>query len=184
MRREKLSQQQSFVISEPRTSEIGLISVCMISLASVIVSSLISLPRRNSEVFLQIKRNRRDAAGGDVGVVRLNRSRTLSDEIAVLTVAMSRYVRLQTFSKLKCVKSVSETDFRDEFVFGFGELFVAEIKIFERDYSSLRSLFKDNSASSARNQTVISPIGEALTKFPASVAMLRIGVDETSFRCL
>ena len=30
----------------------------------------------------------------------------------------------------------------------------------------------------------MSPMGEALTKLPASVAMFRIGVDETSFRCV
>ena len=36
-------------------------------------------------------------------------------------------------------------------------------------------------ASNAKKKIVKSPIGEALIKFPAIVAILRIGVEETNF---
>src|SRR5687767_14487561 len=100
--------------------------------------------------------------------------------IAEFTLAISRWVRLLTFSKLNDVFLPGSSN---QIFSTYSCVFLSNVLYPLYNFLNGNSLFifpsvKHNWVSNAKKKIVKSPMGEALTKFPAIVAILRIGVEE------
>src|SRR5688500_8668607 len=102
--------------------------------------------------------------------------------IAEFTLAISRYIRLLTFSKLNNVLLPGNSN-QICSIYSCG--FLSKVLYPLYNFLNGNSLFvspslKTNWVSNAKKKIVKSPMGDALMKFPAIVAILRIGVEETN----
>ena len=97
---DELRQQQSLYASVPRASLIGDISDWTISVSSWISEAVTLLPSRNALLFARyIGTGPTPPADNDAAAIVC--SSCILKQIAEFTLAISRLVRLQTFSKLK-----------------------------------------------------------------------------------
>src|SRR3990170_238081 len=164
----------------PLASLIGEISVCAVSMASSITPSVILFPCKKPDVFCKYM------GTGPTPPAEIAAPSIIFLFIVMLiaefTVAISRWVRLLTFSKWKNVFLAGNSN-QIFSIYSCGFLSTILYPLYNFLNGNFLFIFPSlntSCASTAKKKIVKSPIGEALTKFPPMVAILRIGVEETS----